>query len=133
LLLVIAACAGESPPAQVAESAPSTAPATRALGDLVLEPDEVLDLPAEVACDTCRLELGEEFALSGAEADGGTPGGVAGIARMADGRFAAALARAVLPGLGYYQFADADTLIRGWEDPETGIYKLAATEFTFQR
>lgn len=64
-------------------------PASRELRPSVVLPEEILDLPAHVACPACRVELGEEFALGGTEADGGTPGALAGVVRTADGLFAA--------------------------------------------
>jgi len=88
VLLVSAACAGDSPPLGEAARAPSPIPASRELGPSVVNREEVLDLPAEVTCETCRLELGGEFVLRGAEADGGTPGALGSVVRTADGRFA---------------------------------------------
>lgn len=49
----------------------------------------IQNLPAEPTCATCRLVFGEPFELTGAEADGGTPGGLAAVVRAADGKFAA--------------------------------------------
>lgn len=49
----------------------------------------IQNLPAEPTCATCRLVFLEPFELTGAEADGGTPGGLAAVVRAANGKFAA--------------------------------------------
>ncbi len=87
-LLVVACSTEPSLDTEGVAAPPSSEPVSVGPGHVA--PEEIENLPAEPVCATCRLVFGEPFELTGAEADGGTPGGMAAVVRTTDGRFGAA-------------------------------------------
>ncbi len=86
--MTAAACTSERAATPTGAGAQSRAVATISEPNR-FAPEEILDLPSEPVCETCRIELGMPFELISGEADGAMPGGLGALERLADGRFAA--------------------------------------------